>query len=97
MKTRSLPLSGESARLACCGAKSPGFGEAGPDTSYATSAIHGSHRCAGTYHIGKLRGSAHLMVPAREFVAFSLDPNRVGLARIGPAGTDCYCFRGECP
>jgi len=35
----SLPLSGESGRLACCGAMSPRFGEAGPDASCATSAI----------------------------------------------------------
>src|SRR5262249_32377065 len=39
MKTWSLPLSGASGRLACCGAISPGFGEAGPDASCATSAI----------------------------------------------------------
>src|SRR5262249_26568662 len=39
MKTLSLPLSGESGRLACCGAISPGFGDAGPDASCATSAI----------------------------------------------------------
>src|SRR5262245_65666331 len=39
MKTRSLPLSGESARLVCCRAASPGFGAAGPGVSRARSAI----------------------------------------------------------
>src|SRR5215813_711480 len=39
MKTRSLPVSGEPARLVCCGAASPGFGGAGPGVSRARSAI----------------------------------------------------------
>src|SRR6478672_10513983 len=39
MKTRSLPPSGVSGRLACCRAIQPGFGESGPDAPCATSAI----------------------------------------------------------
>ena len=47
MKTRSLPRSGESGQLACCGAMSPSFGEAGPDAHRARAVRRRARYAAG--------------------------------------------------